>query len=332
MKRILYIFLTSAIIMIGLASCSDDFDTARTPEMNVNISSTNLNINQSMELDFTGVADQIVVYTGDKLHDYALKDSSNTGFAVNKGLFTYSYSTPGVFHVVCIASTYDKYKGTNLQTIKKEFDVTVIDNINTIDNIYTKATPNVFYAKLVNDKDWVLCLPTKQVYSAGATSREIPINAKKLRLSMDISSDSAHIAVDGVAYSTKTYYDLSIAHDITVTPNSGEVRNYKLYTMIYPEFTKIAMAGVSGILTRDAYYQDLQTYTFTLPQGTDVSNIVPDYTVETNVKLYANGAEVKAGSAINLNDKSVTYTLKRVLEDSSDVSAISRIVFVVNYQ
>jgi hypothetical protein len=329
MKKILYI-LMSAIASFGFASCSDnDFDSGATPELDVTVSSNNLAINHSMELKFTGVSDQIVVFTGDNLHNYALKDSSNTGFVVNKGLFTYSYSTPGNFHVVCIASTYDRLKGTNQQTIKKEFDVTVIDTINTIDKIYSKVTPNVYYANLANNRDWVLCIPTKQVYSAGTISRDIVINAKKLRLSMDISSDSAHIAIDGVEFSTKTYYDLTTTHDITVTPNSGSTRNYKLYTMIYPEFTKIAVAGVSGVLTRDAYYQDLQTYTFTLPSGTDVSSVVPDFTIDSNVKLYANGTEVKAGSPINLNDNSVTYTLKRVLEGNSDVTATSRINFVV---
>lgn len=308
-------------------SCADENQAARTPVASVNVSSTNLEINQSMEVTFTGVADQVVVFTGDHLHDYALRDSSNTGFVVNKNLFTYSYSVPGTFHVVCLASTYDTYMGRGQQFAKTEFDVKVTDDVTTIDKLYSTITPNVFYATLVNDKDWVLNFPTKQMYNG----KEISLNASKQRLTFDIASDSSKIAIDGEAYKANNYYDLTMTHNILVTANSGATHDYRLYTLIYPEFASIKMNGVAATLSRDAYFQDMQTYTFSLPVGTDVSHAIPEFTVDPDVKLYANGAEVAPGSAIDLTRTDVDYTLKRVSAENASVTAVSRIDFVVKY-
>lgn len=309
-----------------MVSCSDENEPAREPSLNVSVNTQDLVVNQSMELRFTGVADQIVVFTGDKSHDYALKDSSNTGFAVNKGLFTYSYSSPGTFHVVCIGTTYDTYMGDGLRTVMKEFDVTVKDTINSIDEIYTTATPNVYYATLVNASDWLLCLPTKQLYN----NREITVSAKRRRLSIDIKSDSASVAIDGTTYQSKTYYDLTEPHNIVVTANSGDVRNYMLYTLIYPEFNSVTFDGVAATLSRNAFYQDLQTYTCTVPSTTDLENVPIVYTVDSDVKLYADDTEVASGSNIDLTQTGVTYTLRRYLSGRSDIYAVSRLIFSVS--
>ena len=50
-----------SLFTLFLASCSDDNEPARTPSLQANVSKTNLEINESMEIHFTGVADQIVV-------------------------------------------------------------------------------------------------------------------------------------------------------------------------------------------------------------------------------------------------------------------------------
>ena len=174
-----------------------------------------------MEIHFTGVADQIVVFTGDKDHQYERRDSSNTGFAVNKGLFTYSYHTPGTFHVVCIASTYDTYLGKSLKTDMYSFDVTVTDDVNTIDAISATVTPNVYYAQLIGDDTWVMRLPQKQLYN----NREIAVNASRQRLNLSIESDSAKVTIDGEPYNSRTYYALNADHAIRVVSASGFVHD-----------------------------------------------------------------------------------------------------------
>lgn len=321
-RKIFYALLMAAAPV--LSSCTDDNEEARTPQAIVTVSQTSLDINESMEIHFHGVADQVVVYTGDDSHDYSLRDESNTGFVMSKGLFTYSYSVPGTFKVVVLATTYDTYMGDGLRTDTTSFYVTVKDDVTEIEQVYSSITPNVYYASLVNESDWVMCLPTKQVYN----NREITLNARRQRLSFEIASDSSKIYVDDVLYSSRDYYDLTQTHDIRVESDYGSVRNYKLYTMIYPEFSSVTLDGVKGTLVRDAYHQDIQTYSFTLPAGT-VRPVI-SYVIDGDGTFLADGSAVSSGETLDLDVGS--YTIRRVHNDNGDVSATSTVRFEITYE
>ena len=297
-----------------IASCSDDNQPARTPSLNASVSKTSLEINESMEIRFTGVADQIVVYTGDKDHQYEKRDSSNTGFTANKGLFTYSYRNPGTFHVVCIASTYDTYLGGSLQTVMTTFDVTVTDDVTTIAAISSTITPNVFYAEQISDRDWVLRLPLKQLYN----NREISVNAARQRLNLTIESDSARVFIDGEAYNARNYYALNVDHDIQVISASGSIRDYRLYGLTYPEFTVITVGGQEPALSRSAYYQDLLTYTV----GGD--DLTLDYSVDSDVQLLDGTSVLPTGSRVKLDYE---YTLRRTHTADGNAVADTRVIF-----
>lgn len=321
-SNILYLFLSVAAVTLN--SCSDDNEEARMPQSIVNVSQTDLEINESMEINFMGTADQVVVYTGDDSHDYDLRNESNTGFVMNKGLFTYSYSVPGKFKVVVLATTYDTYKGNGLRTDTTSFYVNVKDDVTELSQVYSSITPNIYYASLVNDKDWVMCLPTKQVYN----NREIALNAKRQRLSFEIASDSSKVYVDDVLYSSRNYYDLTTTHDIRVESDYGSVRNYKLYTMIYPEFTNVTLDGVKGTLVRDPYNQDIQVYRFTLPAGTQEPTV--EYTVNNDSGIFLMGSEaVASGKKIDLNS---TFSIKSVNSENADVTAVTTVRFEIVYE
>ena len=324
MKHISKIFYMLLLAVVpGLTSCSDENEEARTPQAVVTVNQTVLDINESMVIHFQGVADQVVVYTGDESHDYSLRNESNTGFVVNKGLFTYSYSVPGTFKVVVLATTYDTYMGNGLRTDTTSFYVTVKDDVTELGQVYSTITPNVYYASLVNESDWVMCLPTKQVYN----NREVTLNAKRQRLSFEIASDSSKIYVDDVIYSTKNYYDLTQPHDIRVESDFGSIRNYRLYTMIYPEFKSVKLNGVSGKLVRDAFNQDSQVYQFTLPKGT--TGPVIEYMLDGDGTFLADGVSLESGSRINLDS---SFTLYRVNADNDAVSATSNVRFEITYE
>ena len=293
-------------------ACANDNQEARTPQAMVEVDKQHLEVNESMTIRFTGVADQIVVFTGDKDHQYERRDSSNTGFAVNKGLFTYSYHTPGTFHVVCIASTYDTYLGKSLKTDMYSFDVTVTDDVNTIDAISATVTPNVYYAQLIGDDTWVMCLPEKQLYNG----REMTVNAARQRLSIEAGSDSAKVYIDGELYVSKNYYALNADHEIRVVSGSGTEKVYRFYGMIYPEFKTLTIGGGEAVLTRSAYYQDLLTYRGT---GTTL-----EFTLDDDVRLLADGKEVASGSTIRSD---ATYTLVRTHPHNTGVVAITRVSF-----
>lgn len=321
-SKILYMLLLTSVA--GFSSCSDENEEARTPQAIVSVSDTDLEINQSMEIRFYGVADQVVVYTGDDSHDYSLREESNTGFVMNKGLFTYSYSVPGTFKVVVLATTYDTYMGNGLRTDTTSFYVTVKDDVTELEQVYSSITPNVYYASLVNESDWVMCLPTKQVYN----NREVALNAKRQRLSFEIASDSSKIYVDDVIYSSKNYYDLTQPHDIRVESDFGSVRDYKLYTMIYPEFKSVKLDGVTGKLVRDAFNQDRQVYQFTLPKGT--TNPVIEYTLDGDGTFLADGSATATGSRIDLDNG--LFTISRTNAENSAVSAVSTVKFEITYE
>jgi hypothetical protein len=305
------VLLVGSIVFTG--SCAEEGEEARTPQAQISVNSQQLAVNESMTISFTGVADQVVIFTGDKDHQYELRDSSNTGFVVNKGSLTYSYDVPGTFHVVCIATTYDTYKGNGLQQDTTSLYVVVTDEVTDIDAIYTTVTPNVYYAKRQGE-DWVLCLPTKQLYN----NREMTVNTAKQRLSIVAGSDSAKVYIDDAPYVTKNYYALNTDHSIKVISGSGAEKDYRLYGMVYPEFLSISINGATPKLTRSAYYQDLLEY-----EGSGTL----EFTVEPDVQLLANGMPVSTGITIR-ND--VEYTLVRTHAVNAEVKAVTRVKFTNN--
>lgn len=324
-KNILLLF----IIVPFIFGCADDNESARIPVASAKINANQIEINQSFELTFTGVADQVVVYTGDIGHKYEPdKTGNNQGFVVNKNSFSYSYSTPGTYHVVCIATTYDTYMGGNLHSDSTYFDVTVIDDVTNIDKIYISTAPNTYYAQLENEMNWVLRLPEKQLYN----NKEVTVNAKRQRLNFEISSDSAKIFIDNEQYSSKKYYDLTQMHNINVISNFGTSRKYLLYTMNYPEFKNVEINNVKGVLSRNAYYQDELTYTFNVSSVKDLKDIVLDFDLNDGDKFYVNDKEISSGSEIDLSNVNNRYTLIRTNNIEPMINTITKIKLVIKKQ
>lgn len=166
MKKIFSFALMACALLLNTA-CSDENVESRTPVASIqyDTNKTTLKVNESLVIDFTGVADLVAIYPGDDGHRYEKRDEMETGIAVNKNHFTYSYKAPGTYHVVCVASTFDTYMGGNLKQATCSFDVTVVDDETEFKDLYTTITPNTFYANKLGDDAWVLNLPTNQVYN-----------------------------------------------------------------------------------------------------------------------------------------------------------------------
>lgn len=116
MKKIISFALMACALLLNTA-CSDENVESRTPVASIqyDTNKTTLKVNESLVIDFTGVADLVAIYPGDDGHRYEKRDEMGTGIAVNKNHFTYSYKAPGTYHVVCVASTFDTYMGGNLK-------------------------------------------------------------------------------------------------------------------------------------------------------------------------------------------------------------------------
>lgn len=345
--------LTAMVAVLCLvAACSDENVESRTPVASVqyDVSSTQLKVNESMAVTFTGVADLVSIYTGDEGHRYEYRDSMETGVVVNKGYFTYSYSSPGVYHVVCVASTFDTYMGDHQKQDTCSFYVKVTDDVTEFTDIYTTITPNTYYASKISDDSYVLALPTKQVYN----NRDIVLNPKRQRIYYDISSDSTLVFIDLPeadreqlarynsltavekkalklkVTSSKVRYDLSTDHLITVRSYEGTIKDYHLYCLINPEFKSVKVNGVSGVLSRDAYDQGQQTYTFTLPAGTDLSKAKVEFQLDGSGSFLSSGEAVTSGAVMNLING--TYTIERTAEANSAARVVSNVKFVFNYK
>ena len=139
MKKVLKSILC-VLAVFAMVACNSD-DEVEQPTASVSINKTTLNINESMEIHFTGSASDVVVYTGDLNHCYDLREESNYGLVVNKGLFTYAYSTPGTYTVVVVATNHGN-EGKDIKRDTYTFDVKVIDDVTTIDKI---SAPAVLY-------------------------------------------------------------------------------------------------------------------------------------------------------------------------------------------
>ncbi len=311
-----------------IISCEDD--KAPTPLASITIDKLQLDINESMVIRFNGVADQAVVYTGDDMHKYELRDQSNTGFVVNKDLFTYAYTVPGTYKVVCVASSYTD-RATDLKRDTCSYTVTVIDDETEIQKLSCAQVlyDEIFAEKLGND-EWLMLLPHKVKYNTATPS--ITLSQK---LSIVINSDSTKTFINDKEFSNKatTKYDLSKPLDIVVKSHFGTVRPYKLYTLYYPEFNTFKLLGTNGTLVRTEFDYSSFEMQITLPVGTDISNLIPEFTtLSATDKVYIGDAEQTSGSTPVDFTQEVTYRLVSTLPENPAMQSEATVVVKIKYQ
>lgn len=305
MKSLRYPLLLSAVTL-ALTGCSDN--EAEQPVAAISVDKTEYEINESMNLRFVGSANDVVVFPGDEDHDYELRAESNTGLVVNKNLFTYSYSRPGVYHVVCVASNNDDF-GRSLRSDTTSVWIRVIDDNTAITSI---SDPSVLYdevfAKAVSDTDWLLALPRKVRYRNA--DRNINIERQKLNIEgasssmtielKDLDDDAAQYA----AYNSRANYNLRKNFAIRTQSSSGLSRDYRLYTLNYGEFKTFAAAGVKGTIVRTEYDYSYYTIDIDAAGGTDLSAVPVTFTLYDSAteKVYVGEREVHSGDVFDFTD------------------------------
>lgn len=282
------------------------------------------NINESMEIHFTGTADNVVIYTGDTDHDYNLREESNYGLIVNKGLFTYSYQQPGTYKVVCVATNH----ADEGQTILRDTCSLTVKVIDDVTEIYKLSAPQVLYdevfAELVNESDWVLSLPRKIKYKTSTPSVSL-----SQKLKFYIHSDSTTVFLNDEEFSSSKKYNLENKMDIFVRSHEGSERSYRLYTVNYGEFEKFSLSGVEGTVTRTEYDYSYYEINLVLPSGSDVSDIAPVFTLYgENEKAFIGDTEQISGSTRVDFTQPVTYRIVATHPENPEISIES--TFVVN--
>ena len=310
MKLFKYSICLMAGAALVLASCEDK--TAEQPTAAIRVDKNHYEVNESMTLHFIGNADNVVVYPGDENHDYELREQSNSGLVVNKGLLTYSYQVPGIYHVVCVATNHED-AGQSIKSDTTSVWVTVTDDANAIEDVSMNVlNRNEVYADLLNDTDWRIAVPRKVRFN----NKDVALALKNQSITIYQESASASVVLkeegapeeDYKAQGSTTKYDLSKVFDIRSTAASGGVRDYRLYTVYYGEFKTFSLAGVSATVGRSEYDYTVYTIDLKVPAGTDLASIAPEFTLNdpANEKVFIGDVEQTSGTPVDFTSP-VTY-------------------------
>jgi len=337
MKKIVKI-TTGICVLLLLFSCEKE--EIRTPKVVASINKDRLAINETMIIDFTGsIADQIVVFPGDNMQNYELRDQSNTGVIVNKKLFNYAFQDPGEYKVVCLASTAGEM-ATNLRFDTCSFTVTVIDDATEINKL--SCYPMLMngydeiFAKRYPDDEWFVVLPRNLKYN-GRTQN---VDITRRYLGFYTQSNTTKIFINGNLHSTTTVplpqYNLSVPLNIVAKSHFGTERPYTLYTINYPEFNSFmgvnrATALSSGAIELNEYDYSRYVWNITLAVGTDVSK--PVFTTFSPLdKVYIGDVEQISGvSEVDFTNE-VIYRLVSNVPDKPEMQAETTIAVKIKFQ
>ncbi|MCM1111117.1 MAG: hypothetical protein NC336_07915 [Clostridium sp.] len=327
------LFLPLALVALSVATSCSDNDTAEPAKAAISVDQTELEVNQSMTIHFVGQADNVVIYPGDESHVYELRDSSNSGLVVNKGLFTYSYSLPGIYKVVCVATNHEDM-GRSLSRDTCSVYIHVTDDITAIDKLSAPAVLyDEVYATAVNDRDWVLPIPRKIHYKTS----DATVNLKKQKLKFYIESQSTTVGLrilgseaDFNPFVSTKQYDLTSPWEIRTTSSMGSTRDYRLYTLNYGEFKTFKAAGVTAKIVRTEYDYTYYSIDLEVPAGTDLATIAPVFTLyDTNEHVYLpDGSEAVSGQPVDFTSP-VTYRFVVTSPENPEVKVESTCVVTI---
>lgn len=317
--------ISVCLILAGLAAmltaCDDE--KATQPVSAISIEKNMLEVNESMTIHFVGNADNVVVYPGDSGHDYELREESNTGLVVNKNLLTYSYTTPGTYKVVCVATNHAD-EGNSILTDTCSVFVKVIDDCTEIEKISTAALYDEVFAERLNTQDWLIALPRKIKYKTSTPSVSL-----SQKLKFYIPSTSTKVYIDGADYNANNKYNLAQTHAVKLVSDEGTSQDYNLYTLNYGEFKTFAVGGVVGKITRTEYDYSYFEINMEVPSGTDLTNLAPDFTLyATNEKVYIGDVEQTSGNKMDFTHP-VTYHFVVTSTDNPEISVESTCVVTI---
>lgn len=320
-----FIIISTFIAGLSVFSSCDNEKTTQ-PTASFDLDNDLLEVNQSLTFHFTGDADNVVVFPGDEDHDYNLLSDGNSGLVVNKGLFTYSYSTPGVYKVVCVATNHYK-EGTLILSDTCSRHIKVIDDCTTIDRLSTSALYDEIFAEKLNDKDWLLAMPRKIKYKTST-----PSVALNQTLKFYIPSLTAKVYVDNEEYVSNKKYDLSKTHALRVVSNEGTSRDYDLYTLNYGEFKSFSINGVTATIERTEYDYTYYEIRLVLESDADLKTLSPEFTLYgDNEKVFIGQEEQKSGDKVDFSQP-VTYRFIVSSPDNPDVKLESVCIVSVTNQ
>lgn len=312
-----YIIIPILMLAALFAACEDE--TAEQPTAAISVDSKLVEVNESVTMHFVGNAENVVVFPGDEGQNYDLISEGNSGLVVNKGIFAYAYTTPGLYKMVCVATNHAN-EGMSLFSDTCSVWIKVIDDITEINRL---SAPQVLYdevyADLIGSSDWLMALPRKMKYKTST-----PTVSLSQKLKFYIRSLTTQTFVDGELFDSNKKYNLANVLTVTTRSNEGTERNYKLHTLNYGEFKTFEVAGVKATIVRTEYDYSYYEINLEVPAGTDIKKLKPEFTLfADNEKVYIGSTEQVSGESTIDFTNPVTYRFVTTSTENAQIAVES---------
>lgn len=209
MKKYLLILLISGFLMAG---CQEENPISPVDASFQVENSDALYIYVPVTITILGEGEKFVIWPGDETHVWTDTIShNNSGYSTEgKKTFSYNYSAPGNYTIVCFASASGNYGG-DFEQVREQMEITVSDSIKSF------KTFGFFKPKgdgvIVNDSIFVSVCETEDITDV------------KARFSL--SSTNSTVAVNGIPQVSRvTSNDFTEPLTYTITAYDGSSKDY----------------------------------------------------------------------------------------------------------
>jgi hypothetical protein len=297
MKKRLLHFISGIIIMTTFSCGENSFidDLFVEPHASFTIDDkTEFDVFEAVHFTNTGAGQKFVVFPGDSSHVYG--KSGNSGYASNSdGTYSYSYQEPGEFTAVWIASSINA-KGeifTSIDSVRikvvatdgglSAFSLTRIYKMTDFGSSFFYES----YGEFINDTSIVCPMP----YALWTKSAIKKVLGVKFTLDSDLatlywespSSGDVSLTSESTTKVFSFYEGTKLEpQTLKVITSSGYETDYEAICMVIPEFTSFKINNVSATQTRDISAFNTFDMTLSLPAGTSLTSLTPEFIVMAN--------------------------------------------------
>lgn len=343
-----YISTVLLIVALILQACEENgylTDVYIKAEASFKTEKKQYDVFESVTFENTGSGQKFVIYTGDEGHIYG--KAGDTGFATaSNGIFSYSYQEPGIYKAVWLASSINE--NGDIEFSKDSTTIEVVATNGGLDFLYIYRLcrmPNITglyyepYGEFVSE-DTLMVPIIYEAWTGNYLQKKLMVN---FELSSQLSSFYWYNPLTGEdklleSGKTSTSKIINFVEDgaikvqkFKVVTASGISANYYVAPVMIPQFTKFSINGVQGKITRNISYYERFEIEVSLPLGTDLSKVTPEFEVLNNdINLVGDNVEVSIDgepqisgqTTVDFSSKSVTYDIKYQLLDSDNPTLI----------
>ncbi|WP_455585006.1 hypothetical protein [Bacteroides sp.] len=339
---------------ICLMACNGDTyleDLYIAPEASFSMEKTEYQVLEVVHFSNTGKGTSFVVWPGNTGHCYGVQ--GDTGFAAGSdGVFSYSYDEPGEYEVVWIASSINGDKDIVFEKTSRK--IKVVDNNGGLDKFIIsnickmpEYAGNVYYNSTGEfiSSDTILC---PILWAAWKDAKVNTIKAKQL-ITFELTSVTSKMSwydkseninreiKSGISTSRIINFienDKLAIQKFVVETSSGYTKDYYVAPVMIPAFTSFSVGEAKATITRDVSFYNRYDIVITVPEGTDLNHIIPEFTVMnndtnlldgTNCKVTVNGIpQVSGVSPVDFSEGRVIYDIEYQMLGADNKSLVQK--------